>query len=134
LGKTRVIILKTRARIILLEKIKKLAENHQLDNAIKKLKDENMNLKTQLDKRSKHFILTKMYVIFTSEDGTVNTKIPCKLSDMFVDVEKKLYKKYDYLRNTDNKFTVNGKPVSRFKYLSGIGIKNGDKILLSKIE
>ena len=53
---------------------------------------------------------------------------------LLIDIEKELYKKYDNLRNTNNMFTANAKPVLRFKTLSENGIKNGDKITLFKIE
>ena len=75
-----------------------------------------------------------MVVTFISQDSTVTEGIICLPSDIFVDIEKELYKKYDNLRDTNNMFTANAKPVLRFKTLSENGIKNGDKITLFKIE
>jgi len=49
-------------------------------------------------------------------------------------VEKKLYKKYDDLRNTNNMFTVNARPVLRFKTMKENKIKDGDIIQLIKLE
>jgi len=75
-----------------------------------------------------------MVVTFISQDFSVNEAVKCLSKDLFAEVEEKLYKKYDNLRNTNNMFTVNEKPVLRFKKLSEIGIKDGDKIQLVKSE
>ncbi len=75
-----------------------------------------------------------MVVTFISKDFSVNEAVKCLSKDLFAEVEEKLYKKYDNLRNTNNMFTVNEKPVLRFKKLSEIGIKDGDKIQLVKSE
>ena len=75
-----------------------------------------------------------MVITFISQDSSVNEGMKCLSTDIFAEVEEKLYKKYDNLRNTNNMFTVNEKPVLRFKKLSEIGIKDGDKIQLVKSE
>ena len=129
-------------------------QHNQIDNnEIKKLKDENMNLKYQLSlknneiqdlklklqnnnaiERPKYDLYEIMVVNFMSQDASVTEGVICLPSDVFVDVEKKLYKKYDDLRNTNNMFTANAKPVLRFKKINENGIKNGDKVQLFKIE
>ena len=73
-----------------------------------------------------------MVVNFMSQDATVSEGVICLPSDEFVDVDRKIYKKYDNLRNTNNMFTANAKPKLRFKRLSENGIKNGDKVTLFK--
>jgi len=75
-----------------------------------------------------------MVVNFISPDFTVNEGMKCLPTDVFAEVEEKLYKKYDNLRNTNNMFTANAKPVLRFKKLCENGIKDGDKIQLFKLE
>ena len=95
-----------------------------------KLKIQNNNVKDE----PKYNLNEMMVVNFISQDATVTEGIICLPSDVFVDVEKKLYKKYDDLRNTNNMFTANAKPVLRFKTLSENGIKNGDKVTLFKLE
>jgi len=129
-------------------------QNNQIDNnEIKKLKDENKNLKNQLnlkDKeikdlklkflnnvvpdRPKYDINDIMVVNFMSQDSTINEGVKCLSTDVFAEVEEKLYKKYDNLRNTNNMFTANAKPVLRFKKLCENGIKDGEKIQLFKLE
>ena len=71
---------------------------------------------------------------FISMDGLIHYGIKCLPNDLFAEVEEKLYKKYDNLRNTNNMFTANAKPVLRFKKLYENGIKDGDKIQLFKLE
>ncbi len=67
-------------------------------------------------------------------DFTVNEGMKCLANDTFVDIEKKLYDKYEDLKNTNNMFTANAKPILRFKTLRENGIKDGDKIQLFKLE
>ena len=129
-------------------------QNNQIDNKeIQNLKDENINLKNQLnlkDKeikdlklkflnnvvqdRPKYDINDIMVVNIMSQDSTINEGVKCLSTDVFAEVEEKLYKKYDNLRNTNNMFTANAKPVLRFKKLCENGIKDGDKIQLFKLE
>ena len=69
-----------------------------------------------------------MVITFISQDSSVNEGMKCLSTDIFAEVEEKLYKKYDNLRNTNNMFTANAKPVLRFKKLCENGIKDGDKM------
>jgi len=108
--------------------------DRKLNNEIEDLLKENIDLKNQLNINSKYNFEEYMVVTFISQDETVNKEIICLPSDIFADIEKELYEEYYKLAKTDNKFTVNEKPILRFKTLSENGIKNGDKILLSKIE
>ena len=75
-----------------------------------------------------------MVVTFLSEDTRIKEGIKCVPTDVFAEVEEKLYKIYEYLRNTNNVFTANGKPVSKSKKLCENGIKDGDKIQLLNFE
>ena len=75
-----------------------------------------------------------MVINFISMDGTVQYEMKCLSTEVFAEVEEKLYKKYDKLRNTNNMFTANAKPVLRFKTLSENNIKDGDILQLFKLE
>ena len=75
-----------------------------------------------------------MVVTFISQDSSVNEGMKCLPTEIFAEVEEKLYKKYDNLRNTNNMFTANAKPILRFKKIYENGIKDGDKIQLFKLE
>ena len=75
-----------------------------------------------------------MVITFISQDSSVNEGMKCLSTDIFAEVEEKLYKKYDNLRNTNNMFTANAKPVLRFKTLSQNNIKDGDILQLFKLE
>jgi len=128
-------------------------QDKQIDNnELKKLKDENVKLKYQLNIKDneinelklkiqnnevdlpKYNINDIMVVTFISQDSSVNEEMKCLPTDVFAEVEEKLYKKYDNLRNTNNMFTANAKPVLRFKKIYENGIKDGDKIQLFKLE
>jgi len=56
-----------------------------------------------------------MIINFIFQDSSVNIGIKCLPTDVFAEVVKKLYKRFDDLRNTNNMFTVNAKPVLRLK-------------------
>ena len=55
-------------------------------------------------------------------------------TDIFTDVEEKLYKIDNNLRDTNNDFIVNEKQVIKFKTISENNIKDGDKVMISKFE
>ena len=68
------------------------------------------------------------------ESGEIRYEIKCSPTDIFSDVEEKLYKIDNNLKNANNIFSVNEKEVFKFKTLSENNIKDGDKIMISKFE
>ena len=54
-------------------------------------------------------------VNFISMDHNVHFSVPCIESDIFAEVEEKLYKEYPEYRETNNYFLVDGKQILRFK-------------------
>ena len=75
-----------------------------------------------------------MVINFISTDSSIQEGINCLETDTFAEVEERLYQKYDEFRNTNNSFAIKGRTILRFKTLKDNNIKNGDKILLLKIE
>ena len=75
-----------------------------------------------------------MVINFESTDSSIHEGIQCLGTDTFAEVEERLYQKYDEFRNTNNMFTFNGRTILRFKYLKENKIRNGDKVILLKIE
>ena len=132
--------------------ISNLSNNPVDNNELKKLKDEITNLKLKLSEKDNEILQLKnkinnftmpeqkvnyqdiIVINFMSMDGSVHYGIKCLANDIFAEVEEKLYKKYDNLRNTNNMFTANAKPVLRFKKLCENNIKDGDIIQLFKLE
>ena len=55
-------------------------------------------------------------------------------TETFAEVEEKLCKIHNELRNTNNTFTANTLPILRFKTIAENNIKDGDVISLYKIE
>ena len=99
------------------------------NNEINELK----NIKNYKIEESKYNMNDTLVINFISLDSTVDYDIGCSATDVFAEVEEKLYQKYDDLRNTNNMFTVNARPILRFKNLFENQIKNGDTIQLYKI-
>ncbi len=75
-----------------------------------------------------------MVINFLSTDQNIRCGISCLADDTFAEVEEKLYKKYNTLRNTNNNFTANATPILRFKTIEENKIKDQDIIILYKIE
>ena len=128
-------------------------QNNQINsNELKSLRDENNKLKYELSvkeneikdlknkiqnnpKIEKKFGSDEIMVVnFISMDSTVHYGIKCLPTDIFAEVEEKLYQKYDNLRNTNNMFNANDKLVLRFKTICENNIKDGDILQLFKLE
>ena len=127
-------------------------QNNQINNnELKKLKDIIINLKFQLNlkddeiKELKNINIKNTIkdeptykindiIVITFNSAEVNYGIKCLTNETFAEVEEKLYKIYDNLRETNNMFTVNAKPVLRFKKICENNIKDGDIIQLFKLE
>ena len=128
-------------------------QNNQIsNNELKSLRDENNKLIYELTikeneiKDLKNKLLNNsseelkvnykdiMVITFISQDSTVQYGIKCLPTDIFAEVEEKLYQKYDNLRDTNNMFTANAKTVLRFKKICENNIKDGDICQLFKLE
>ena len=132
--------------------IENLKTNQKENSNIKILQDENKNLKNQLylkeneinqmklqlknnNKKKPLYQLDDIMVInFISTDSSIHEGIKCVETDTFAEVEEKLYQIYDNFRDTNNMFTINGRPILRFRNLKENKIRDGDKVLLLKIE
>ena len=76
-----------------------------------------------------------MTINFISIDQKVNNySIICKNTDIFNNIEKKLYDEFKEFYETENYFTVNGKKIHKLKNLDENQIKNNDVIILNKID
>ena len=58
-------------------------------------------------------------------DQKIHYPIPCLSTDIFAEIEEKLYKEYPEYRETNNFFIANGKEILRFKSISDNNIGNG---------
>ena len=109
-------------------------------NEIIKMKDNEINnLKNRLktigkDEKKLVEFDNIIFVNFISSDQIINFGIKCLKTDTFAEVEEKLYQEYEEYRETNNNFLANGRLILRFKKLCEIGIKDGDKIQLIKID
>ena len=132
--------------------IENLKKNENQNSNIKNLQDEIKSLKNNLylkeneinqlklkiknnNTKDNYFKLDDIMVInFTSTDSSINYGIKCVVTDTFAEVEEKLYQIYDEFRNTNNMFTIKGRTILRFKNLKENNIRDGDKVLLFRIE
>ena len=108
--------------------------NKSLENEIK-LKDKQIyELNQKLKNINPNNIIIDRNLIqcvyFTSIDQKINYPIPCISTDIFAEVEEKLYKEYPEYRETNNYFISQGKEILRFKSISDNNIGIGIPVLL----
>lgn len=127
-------------KIISNSHINQKENNNEIENLkelIKIKEKENNNLKLQLEnngtvKKSVNFD-DIIIIHFISMDQAINCALKCLKSDTFVEVEEKLYQKYEQYRETNNNFVTNGRVVLRFKKIFENNIKDGDKVELINV-
>ena len=107
---------------------------NQLNNKQNEIDDLNEKLKYNYITDDKISIDDIIVLNFVSNDQIIHRGIKCLKTDTFAEVEEKLYKLYDEYRNTDNMYYANAKKILRFKKICENGIKDGDIILLVKME
>ena len=108
------------------------------NNEIKKLKDEiilknneinqlKIELQNEKNKNSQNMVdFNNIIAIkFTSTDQIINGfQMVCLKSNVFAEIEEKLYKQYPQYRETNNTFIANGTQVLRFKTIEENKIGN----------
>ena len=130
-------------------KIKKLSlDNINLKEEIKKVNtqknsDEIVSLYKRIDDLNKKlnrypFILEEgekiLSIIFTSVNQKVNYSMICKNTDSIYKLEGELYKIFPDLAETNNYFLCKGTVVNRFKNFEELKFKNGDIIIINQQE
>ena len=130
-------------------KIKKLSlDNINLKEEIKKVNtqknsDEIVSLYKRIDDLNKKlnrypFILEEgekiLSIIFTSVNQKVNYSMICKNTDSIYKLEGELYKIFPELAETNNYFLCKGTVVNRFKNFEELKFKNGDIIIINQQE
>ena len=117
------------------------------NNELNKLREDNAALRYQLNMKDKEINNLKlknkkikvdiddiMVIYFTPTDSSFYQGIKCVKTETFAEVEEKLCKEHNELRNTNNMFTAHAFPILRFKTIAENNIKDGDVIQLYKIE
>ena len=100
------------------------------ENEINVLKS---NLNNNKKEEKKYNFDDIMVIYFRSTELNINLGIKCLATDLFADVEERLNKKVNELRNTNNMYKVNDKFILRFKTLNENNIKDGDIIQIFKL-
>ena len=91
------------------------------------------NLRNQLNNNNLNKDIAsnqKMYVNFILMDKNVFYPVPCIKTDIFADIEEKLYQKFPKYRETNNNFIANGATVLRFKTIAENKIGKGIPVSL----
>ena len=105
-----------------------------LEKLLKEERNKNIELKEKLARYPFELLPGErmMSIIFSSLTQNVHYSVICKNTDIFVNVELKLYKDYpEYKKGEKNFFTVNGNKIDKYKTLEENGIKNSDVILIN---
>ena len=110
------------------------SENNELQEIINMINDKINKLKSKLNENSIENILPEeetLSIGFTSYDKKINNFVlPCKDSELFVSIEKKLYDKYSEYKEKETYFMVCNK-IKRFKTLKENNIKSDSIIMLN---
>ena len=109
---------------------------NNLNNIIQNKDLEINNLKLQLENNKNINVNYNDIIViqFISTDEKINCAIKCLKTDIFAEVEEKLYQKYEEYRETNNNFIAKGRLVLRFKKIYENNIKDGDKIQSLNVE
>ena len=121
-------ILKSNEEIALIKR-----ENEVHEKIYKGIRDVITALITKIQnyKNSNKIDLDDMNVIFSSMDSSINKcKISCSKTDIFSEVEEKLYIKYPQFKYTYNVFLSGGTKISKNKTLEENNINNEKTILV----
>ena len=133
--------------INIINKQNQINEQNNINNIIINQNQMNNNLNNQIElekKLNELFIknqilekniadLKNQFIYFRSTELNINLGIKCLATDLFADVEERLNKKVNELRNTNNMYKVNEKFILRFKTLNENNIKDGDIIQIFKL-
>ena len=94
------------------------------EKEIKELKSRNMKLNNAFN------INNYMTVIFYSTEQNIHYSFICKSTDIFSDIEKRLYKVYPSCQDSEFYFIANEQKIKRFKTLQENKIKNSQVITI----
>ena len=105
------------------------------EEEIKELKTKIYNLSNKTDKKQNFVDFDNIKIVqFISMDHSLIYSIKCLPSDIFAEVEEKLYKQYPDYRETNNAFQIDGRNILRFKTIEENNIPDGHYVQISKIE
>ena len=105
---------------------------NSLNQIIEKIEKENKQLKDS-QKNIVNDTPKKIFVQFNSFGNEVNCAIPCLETDIFSEVEEKLYEKYPKFKKYKTTFICNGFIIQKFETIKENKIKNGDLVNMSYI-
>ena len=110
----------------------KIINNYKIKAITEKLdlKKQNVQLNENIQINNNVNFNEVICVNFILTDKDLNFAIPCKINDVFVEVEEKLYKHFPKYRETNNNFYLNGQQILRFKTINSNKIEGDFPIIL----
>ena len=106
-----------------------IEKNNELNKEIKDLKKKLKRYPFILEKGEK-----LMSIIISSKDEKILYSLICKNNNTINDVEKELYKAFPEYSKTKNNFIYKGNIITKFETLQKNHIKNGDILILERID
>ena len=73
-------------------------------------------------------------VIFKTMDQKIQYSVPCRKTDFFSKIDKKLYKEYPEYKEKNRYFLVNGNQIDVNKTIEENNIKNSDVIIMNIVD
>ena len=120
-----------------IEELKQKLNQKNNNENINELKKEIEELKKELKKASENnpnYVLVQkgklQCINFISTDQNLNYAIPCTGTDIFAEIEEKLYQEFPEYRETNNRFLANGREILRFKTVAENKIGTGKPVIL----
>ena len=110
-----------------------LNQNINIDN--RDTKEKAINLKEiYIHSVPVKYLKNMINIKFCSVYQDIDYYVICNRNDKFYIIEEKLYEKYPEYLDTENYFMVNGIKINKYKTIEQNKIKNGDMIVLKKVE
>ena len=116
---------------------KKINIENNLNKEINELEQENNDIKLKIKENSLNKFLSGekiLALLFLSRDFNINKPIACKNTDIFVEIEDKLYNESPILKKRNKIYLVNGKTIESNLSIEKNNIKDGNTILIEFLD
>ena len=103
-------------------------------NALNNPKDKSELDNNNVNKNSSNSKIISVLFMTQGNQDIINYSMACRTTDLFSNLEERLYQDFPKYRNVDKIFKVNTNSIIRNKTLEGNNIKNNDIICLFPID
>ena len=116
---------------------KKINIENSLNKEINELEQENNDIKLKIKENSLNQFLSGekiLALLFLSRDFKINKPIACKNTDIFVEIEDKIYSESPILKKRNKIYLVNGEKIEPNLSIEKNNIKDGNTILIEFLD